>query len=364
MDGGGSLLLKYIDNAIGSLLTQVMPRSDRWSFPESVFKVLFIRPGGLGDALLLLPAIEALSRNYPEIKIDVLAEKRNQSAYSLINLPGRVELYTDCGAFFRLRKQNYDVIIDTEQWYRLSAVYARMLKPKGLIGFASNDREKLLNCKIDYNLHDYEIESFFRLLRPLGIDEAGQGNGFTINLSQQAVQVADVLLADCRAENQIAVFPGASVPEKRWPIGYYRELVGGLRDRGVDVVVVGGNREVAVADQLVSATGCRSMAGKTSLLETAALLARMDLLITGDSSVLHLASLLGVATLSLFGPSNPEKWAPLGDEHVFLQEKFDCVPCSRFGTIPPCSSHVQCLTSLSAKNVLRCALSLLRGDEQ
>jgi len=350
--------LKFADKYIGKALVCCLasPRSRQ---AHQVNKILFIRPGGLGDALLLLPVIEFFAKQYPDAEIDILAEARNKSAYMFLNTPHSVELYTGPGTFFRLREKHYDVIIDTEQWYRLSSVYARLLKPGRLIGFATNERARLLTDKVSYSLDDYELESFFRLLEPLGVVADQSDKRLGIVLEQKTVEQAKLLLCNDDVGQWVAVFPGASLPEKRWPTENYCEIVKELQGKGLGVVIVGGETECEVADTIEAETGCTNLAGKTSLSETGCVLVNSNLLITGDSALLHLAASLEVSTVSLFGPSSPAKWSPLGEKHKFLQEEFECVPCSRYGHIPSCPYDVKCLNNLAPGDVLGAALELL-----
>jgi heptosyltransferase-2 len=70
-----------------------------------------------------------------------------------------------------------------------------------------------------------------------------------------------------------------------------------------------------------------------------------------------------VPTVSLFGPSSPAKWSPQGKHHKFLQEEFECVPCSRYGHIPSCPYDVKCLNNLAPEGILDAALELLKFDK-
>ncbi len=351
--------LKTIDKLAGGLLTRALPRL-RPAQVDPIAKILFIRPGGLGDALLLLPVIERFAEANPGAVIDILAESRNRSAFAFLTVPHRVELYTRPGAFLRLRNRAYDVVIDTEQWYHLSAVYARLLKPRRLIGFATNARKRLLTDPVAYRLNDYEVDSFFRLLEPLGLVAEPDQKVLHLKLADDVLDRAARLLDPQETARRIAIFPGASVPEKCWPSDYYRRLVAGLQAEGNTVVLVGGKTEGAVAADLAASTQCRDLTGKTTLAETAGVLAAMDLLITGDSALLHLAASLGTPTLSLFGPSSPIKWAPQGAEkHVCLQKECDCIPCAQYGHIPPCPYDVKCLGKLLPDEVLAAARGML-----
>ncbi|MDH3999317.1 MAG: glycosyltransferase family 9 protein, partial [Desulfuromonadales bacterium] len=65
--------------------------------------------------------------------------------------------------------RTYDVVIDTEQWHRLTAVVTRLIRCKIRIGFATNERKKMFTHAVDYNREQAEADSFFRLFEPLGV---------------------------------------------------------------------------------------------------------------------------------------------------------------------------------------------------
>jgi len=83
-------------------------------------------PAGIGDAVLLIPAIEAVRMKFPDARIDILCEKRNADIFILTKMVNKVYLYDRGLELFKCLRNNYDVVIDTEQWHRLSAIVARM----------------------------------------------------------------------------------------------------------------------------------------------------------------------------------------------------------------------------------------------
>jgi ADP-heptose:LPS heptosyltransferase len=234
------------------------------------------------------------------------------------------------------------------------------LKPGRLIGFASNERARLLTDKVNYSLDDYELDSFFRLLEPLGIVASESDKRLEIVLDQKIIENTNTLLDNADVDQWVAVFPGASLPEKRWPTENYCAIVKALQEKMLGVVIVGGATEREVAGIIEGETGCTNLVGKTSLVETGGVLSNTALLISGDSALLHLAASLNVPTVSLFGPSSPAKWAPRGSQHKSLQVRFECVPCSRYGHIPSCPHDVKCLKSIAPVDVLGAVLDLLK----
>ena len=110
----------------------------------------------------------------------------------------------------------------------------------------------------------------------------------------------------------IGINPGASMKAKRWPVERFAAVGAELADRyDAQILVLGGpddeGRAAAIARSI---PGALSVAGRARLGETAALLRRCRLLISGDTGPLHMAVALGIPSVGLFGPTNPGKYGP------------------------------------------------------
>lgn len=343
-------LIKLLDRLAGSILVSLlggMPRRQ-----ETVMRsILVIRPGGIGDAVLLLPMLMRLSQRYPDATIDLLAERRNAEVFAWSPVVSEVRCYDRPSDLPGLFRQRYDLIIDTEQWYRLSAVFARLLRSSRLIGFAGNGRERLLNDWVPYDLNCYEADMFCALLHLLGVDDQPSEDLPFFRLPEEAHRKAVEIVDGFADKPLVAVFPGASVPEKRWPVERFVEVAKAVASNRCLPVVVGGVSELAEGERIAAASGGVSLAGRTSLSETVALLARCSLLLSGDSGLLHAAAMLEIPTIALFGPSNIFKWAPKGEKQVIISHAPACAPCSRYGTIPPCSEAICCMHDITVEEV-------------
>lgn len=352
-------LIKKLDAVIGRMAVLLLSRPEASSIPGGIAKILIIRPGGIGDAVLLAPAVTSLKNRFPHIHITILAEQRNTGVFPLI--PGVDELlrYDRQGEFFKALRTRYDVVIDTEQWHRMSAVIARMVPSPVKIGFDTNERRRVFTHSIPYSHDDYEAASFANLLTPLGIDARGveMGPPFLF-LPAAARQKAVGLLEPLSGNPFVVIFPGASIAERRWGADRFRRVAKQLAEGGFQVVVVGGPEDRENGDLIVGAWGV-NLAGMTTLAESAAVIARSSLVISGDSGVLHLAVGLGIATVSLFGSGIAAKWAPQGERHVVLNQKLSCSPCTRFGTTPPCPKDNICMKKITADQVMAAAVHLL-----
>lgn len=160
----------------------------------------------------------------------------------------------------------------------------------------------------------------------------------------------------------VALSPGSVWGTKQWP--YYPALAALLADRA-RLVVVGGAGERALAAAIVDgAPGAAVLdaTGRLSLLASAELIRRSAVLVTNDSSPLHMASAVGTATVAIFGATVPAfGFGPLAPRHVVVEhEGLACRPCHHHGP-PTCPlGHFKCMRDLDARLVAARVEAFLR----
>ena len=352
-------LLKRLDAIIGIVLSHLLPYASGCDKNTVVRRILLIRPGGIGDAVLLAPAIGGLKKKFPQAKITVLAEKRNAGVFALIPGINRVLRYDVLGDFLVALRLKPDVAIDTEQYHRLSAVVARMIGATTLIGYGTNKRARLFHHAVPYSHDTYEADSFFHLLIPLGITPLASMTSPFLSVPTTAHARVTQLLAPLSNRPFIVIFPGASIPERRWGAECFRQVAVRLAEQGYGIVVVGGKDDTATGATIINAAGGLNLANQTSLAETAAVIGRAALLVSGDSGVLHLGVGLGAPTVSLFGPGIAKKWAPRGPHHRVLNHHRPCSPCTKFGYTQKCQRNAECMKEITSDEVFQAAMILL-----
>lgn len=352
-------LLKKIDNLFGRLAAVLLPTKVHSAMPDSYDSILVIRPGGIGDAVLLIPALRAFKDAFPDARIKVVAERRNAAVFGLTDVVSEVLLYHKPGDLFAVLKGGYEAVVDTEQWHRLSGVVARLVRAPVSIGFGTNERKKMFSLIIAYSHSDHETISFFKLFEPFFTAMPQQVKIPFLSVPEQAASRREELLAPLSGSPYVVLFPGATIAEKRWPVERFREVAARSNSNGFPIVIVGGRGEVADASRIASDGNNLNLAGKTTLAETAAIIKHARVVITGDSGVMHLAYGLGTPSVSLFGPSNVQKWAPVGEKHIVIHHNLSCSPCSRFGYTPNCPSNVCCMAGITVDEVAEAAFQLL-----
>jgi ADP-heptose:LPS heptosyltransferase len=350
--------LKFIDNYLGRLATFMFRQQPSCQIAEPT-TILIIRPGGIGDAVLLIPTIKAFKNVYPACTIDILAERRNAAVFRLASCIRSVYRYDSFAGLSTVVRSRYNIVIDTEQWYRLSAVVARLIRAPIKIGFATNERRRMFTHGIRYDLDAHEPENFASLLKPLDVDCQCDFEDVTLDVPPQSVSKATQLLQPLCTESFVVIFPGASIPEKRWGADRFRRVAEVLSVFGVKVVVVGGKEDRQQGEVIAGGGLGVNLAGMTSLSETAAIIQKSSLLVSGDSGVLHIAVGLGVPTVSLFGPGRAKKWAPQGGHHIVINKGLPCSPCTTFGNTPPCPNDLRCMRDITVDEVVNAVTMLL-----
>jgi ADP-heptose:LPS heptosyltransferase len=159
---------------------------------------------------------------------------------------------------------------------------------------------------------------------------------------------------------------GSNSPLRRWPVEYFAALGEALLAQGVEIILVGTNNERLLNQRLLDEIGpisrrVTNLVGKTSLPELGGVLASCDLVISGDTGTLHLASAVGARLLALYmGPAAVHETGPYGAGHLVLQARDECGPCQEQN--PPCKGAAPCRRLLSPQAVYLACARLLEGS--
>ncbi len=182
-----------------------------------------------------------------------------------------------------------------------------------------------------------------------------------VSLPQKAVNSADELLRQRGLKNTplLAVHPGASKPQRCWPLGRFVEVCSKMGERGWRMVILGGKAEAGLAAEMARALGetvaINVPEANLSLAEMTALLARCHLFLGNDSGPMHLASAVGVRVVSVFGSTSPRQTGPLLPQGMKREvwSGFECSPCRErfFKDCEPVEGCPPCLHAVSVEQV-------------
>ncbi|WP_243367250.1 glycosyltransferase family 9 protein [Fundidesulfovibrio soli] len=156
--------------------------------------------------------------------------------------------------------------------------------------------------------------------------------------------------AVAKPDGPVLLFPGAGHPAKQWPLVHFLELARMLEQHGREALMVLGPAELERGMD----TGSAKTATPQTLEELEALIASARAVVGGDTGPMHLAGMMGVPGVSLFGPTAFSRWGPVGMDEISL--KLPCSPCTaacadlecgRLGRLGPA-----CLEGISPEVVL------------
>ncbi|MCX5687883.1 MAG: glycosyltransferase family 9 protein [Candidatus Omnitrophica bacterium] len=313
---------------------------------NNVHKILFITLSNIGDVILTLPVLSALKDNFPDAIIDVVVGPRPEQVFEKYPRINRVFVYDkharlkDKAVFIKkLKAEKYDMAIDMKTSL-LPILIGAKYRTELFVKYKSGIVHKRL-------IH-------LERLRPFGIIYREQKN---IYIDSQAREKIESALQDNGIRNTnmiIGVCPGSKSHLKQWKIDGFIDVINSLlKNQKHKVVLIGDANESGLSKEIASKVkqpGLLDLTGKTSLNELFALVEKFNLLLTGDSASMHIASDLGVKVIAIFGPTDPEEYGPRGNKDRVIRKNLKCSPCKKaqcqYGT------H-ECMYSINAEDVLK-----------
>jgi heptosyltransferase-3 len=211
----------------------------------------------------------------------------------------------------------------------------------------------------------HRIERDLEALRPLGVHPEAVTP--LLRTSLQDDRDAEALLQRLGGVREglpdgrpvVMLQPGARYWFKAWPPDRFAELADRLAARLECRLLIGGDpAERGLAERIRERARSRPavVAGRTSLLQHAALLKRCALFVGNDNGPMHMAAALGIPVVALFGPSNPAEWGPRGAPSEIIYKGMDCRRCFH----PTCiRGEESCMNRISVEEVLAAAERLL-----
>ena len=334
---------------------------------RSVF--LVIHPGSLGDSLLALEGVRALKRQFPDRRFvwmgqavigDLLVQCREVD--ESVSLEGQYfgQLY-----------------FPPEQW---TDPLKALLEPcTHCVGWLNDSdgaiKENLTSFGIEHvmiqspksaNLERRHAEDrFLEILKPLGVTGTSQKRTLRLPFDLKNFQRRrdwDEFL-ESRDSQFLVMHPGSGSLHKCVPPSLLRKVAASLRqNQKRALVILKGPADEEAVDNLISEMGTEdyTLVKEESLLSVAYLLNQATLYIGHDSGITHLASLLGVPCIALFGPTDPGRWAPRGDHVSVIRGPF--CQCTHWKDVQECHSK-PCL-HLSVDLILQQAERLLESQSR
>lgn len=308
-----------------------------------VRKVLVVRQHNqLGDLLSGVSLFRAFKEKYPDCKITLVVSPDNHQGIIKNKFLDRYFIFDknkifNPSYFFSLRKilrDGYDVAIVpvVVSISFTSNLLARLSKSKIRIGAESLDGQPNESAyffdrriKLDWRNHpDSNVsERSLDIVRPFGIDTNNYRSEITFDYDDLRFAHTFVKKTE-KKKNQLLVglHVGAGKPPNRWSLNKYVELIKKLNKNFHCIFyLTGSDADREEIDYVIknSRLPVRTFLNKT-IPQVAALVSLSDLFISNDTGIMHVAGTTETPQISIFGPTNPFNWAPIGPNKFFLRE--------------------------------------------
>lgn len=304
---------------------------------HDVRRIVFLRTDRLGETLLNLPTVAALKAAFPDAALTLVVHSDLCDLLTAARGVDRVLPHREGeGRWWvtrarrlarTLRTHRFDLAVVSNPKKELHvAVWSAGIPLRA--GYARKWGRWLLTHRVDDRKalgERHEVEYNLDLVRALGLPTTVPPWSWPcLEREQQEVFQLLELQGVSRSRPLIAVHPWTSNPVKEWPAQRYRLLLERINERlPVQAVLIGGAESPQRIQDVLPAHGSvANLVGRLSLVQLAALLQRVRILVSNDSGPVHLAAAVGTRTLVLFGaPSaatGPTRWGPWGTGHTVI----------------------------------------------
>ena len=348
-------------------------------------RVLLFRLERIGDLLMTVGAIGAIRTRLPDAELRLVVGSWNAPLAHCMQAVDAVETFDvpwlsreRPGSTLRAaavqsaawRRHRFDLAINFEPDIRSNVLMAASgARRRG--GFVSGGGGGFLTDVLDYNRSIHSAANAQRLVdRVLPADRfppADSSNHLQLRIPSATRETAAHLLAAHDGSGPlVGINPGAGRLIKEWPPQRFAATAAALAaGDGATIVLLGAEGDRAQADgvrqALPSEVALIDIVGQVPLLELAAVLTRLAVLITGDTGPAHLAAAVDTPVVAIFGPTDPNRYRPLTPHAEVVQADLWCRPCGRLRHPPKRCTHgaPDCLTGVETGAVVAAARRLI-----
>lgn len=326
------------------------------------FRILIRASNWLGDAVMSVPAVRAIKRGRVDAHVTILTPSKLADVWRTVAEVDEIvtfEAEESVFAVARRIRRGFDAAILFPNSLRV-ALEAWLARIPRRVGYPGHHRRALLNQvfapkrkKKELHPPAHQVHQYLALAEFVGAeiaDAALPPGGHSSGLR--------------RSKFVIGLCPGAEYgPAKRWLPERFAEVVCTVHGRtGAEWKVFGVENDRPIADLVINGAGdsCTDLVGRTTLAQLVDELRACDLLLTNDTGTMHLAALLGVPTVSVFGSTEPTLTGPLGRNHRVLRRHVECSPCF----LRECPIDFRCMKAITAAEVADAVLAALADEHK
>ena len=316
-------------------------------------RILIRSSNWLGDAVMSVPAVRAIKNGRPDIQVTIAAPDKIAPMWKLIPEVDAIISLPDASLLSVVRLLRHQMPFDAAILFPNSLRVALETWLSGIprrVGYRGHWRSWLVNQIVREPRKpgppEHHSLRFLRIARECGAEES------KIEHRTSNVEVPSPnQTSNIKHQMLIGLCPGAEYgPAKRWLPERFAEAAAKITAQSfAQWILLGTKNDAVIGEQIAAAIGdhCVNRIGQTTLDQLIDELRQCRLLLTNDTGTMHLAALLGVPVVAVFGSTEPRLTGPLGNGHIILRHHVECSPCF----LRECPIDFRCMKAVSTDEV-------------
>ena len=322
------------------------------------FRILVRASNWLGDSVMSIPAVRAIKNGRPDAQLSILAPANLAPIWKLVSEVDEILPLPNKSLFATMRlirsRAPFDVAILFPNSLR-SALEVWLSGIRQRIGYHGHRRSWLVNQIVREPRAPGPPEHHARRYLRIAEDCGAETTNGELPVSHRTSNIEHQTL--------VGLCPGAEYgPAKRWLPERFAEAAAAVNAQTpLHWILFGTKNDLPVTEQIARALGesCTNRAGQTTVEQLIAELGQCRLLLTNDTGAMHVAALLGVPVVAVFGSTEPRLTGPLGDGHIVLRHQVECSPCF----LRECPIDFRCMKAVGVQEVVAAVMSILRVSD-
>lgn len=326
------------------------------------FRVVLRSPNPLGDACMAMPAVRAMKASRPDLHLTVLCRENLGPIWrqcpevdAILTVPKKARPRA-VGRLLRAQPAYEAAILLPNSLS--AALEARHGRIPRIVGLRGHWRRWLLHQivpPLSPGPPRHHAHTYLHLAEHIGADITAEA----VAINHPAPQPFS---KNRQSPPHVGICPGAEYgAAKRWPEDRFAAAADRIRRAtGCRLTLFGSPAEREIGEKIAAALGgnCDNRVGSTTIQGLIDELRGCDLLLTNDTGTMHLAAMLGIPTVAVFGSTEPDWTRPLGAGHRVVRHKVECSPCF----LRECPRDFRCMTGIDAETVACEAIEILKAN--
>lgn len=331
-------------------------------------RILILKLSAIGDCLVASPLARALRERYPDAHLAWAVQSKAKTVVEgnpyldevIVQEKGLRGLLQ---TMRQVRSARFDAVIDVQGALKSAPIsWASRARWRIVSSRAEPIARRIANHVVPMPTPPpHALEQYLRVAAALDIDSKTPRRLVLATTEKEAAWADEFWKENALPERVVALNPGSLRPIKAWPAEHFVVLADLLEGSGIRTMLIGGPTDREKVGEIEAAMQHQPInaAGKTNLRQLGALLKKCNLLVSADTGPMHIAAGVGTPVVALFGPTDPRRTGPIGENHVVLTRDLPCRPCFQ----QPTCERYECLTEMRPQDVFEAVKRALEIQE-